>query len=177
MNCSMPGSHVLHYLPEFVQIHVYWVRDDILTISSSVVPLSSHPQSFPAYGSFRWVGALRQVAKISELHRHNFKGGCFVEESSCLAIYWICNYLFLIFSICRLQPQILSVHQLLDSSQPLGGSHYDLHFTQEGTLEGLCGSSWGHVVSYSPEDQVFWCALIALLNLSPCLSWGSERHS
>ena len=25
MDCSMPGSTVLHYLPEFVQIHVHWV--------------------------------------------------------------------------------------------------------------------------------------------------------
>ena len=25
MDCSTPGSPVLHYLPEFVQIHVHWV--------------------------------------------------------------------------------------------------------------------------------------------------------
>ena len=29
MACSMPGSPVLHYLPEFVQIHVHWVSDAI----------------------------------------------------------------------------------------------------------------------------------------------------
>ena len=52
MNCSMPGSLVHHHFPEFTQIHPYWVSDNYLTISSSVVPFSSCPQSFPASGSF-----------------------------------------------------------------------------------------------------------------------------
>ena len=29
MDCSIPGSSVLHYLPEFAQIHVHWVSDAI----------------------------------------------------------------------------------------------------------------------------------------------------
>ena len=29
MDCSMPGFPVLHYLPEFAQIHVHCVDDDI----------------------------------------------------------------------------------------------------------------------------------------------------
>ena len=29
MGCSMPGFSVLHYLPEFAQIHVHWIGDDI----------------------------------------------------------------------------------------------------------------------------------------------------
>ena len=29
MDYSMPGSSVLHYLPEFAQIHVHWVSDVI----------------------------------------------------------------------------------------------------------------------------------------------------
>ena len=29
MDCSMPGSSVLHYLPEFAQIHIHWVGDAI----------------------------------------------------------------------------------------------------------------------------------------------------
>ena len=29
MDCSMPGSLFLHYLPEFAQIHVHWVGDAI----------------------------------------------------------------------------------------------------------------------------------------------------
>ena len=51
MNCSTPGFPVLRYLPEFAQTHVHGVSDDP-TISSSVVPFSSCPESFPASGSF-----------------------------------------------------------------------------------------------------------------------------
>ena len=41
MDYSIQGSPVLHYLPEFAQIHVHWVGDAIeLTISSSVTPFS-----------------------------------------------------------------------------------------------------------------------------------------
>ena len=36
------------------------------TISSSVVPFSSFLQSFPASGSFQWVGSLHEVAKVLE---------------------------------------------------------------------------------------------------------------
>ena len=38
MNCSMPGSSVLHYLPEFAQTHVHWVSDAI----QPSYPLSLH---------------------------------------------------------------------------------------------------------------------------------------
>ena len=52
MDCSMPGSPVLHYLPEFAQIRVHWVGDAIQPSH----PLSSRsplcPQSFPVSGSF-----------------------------------------------------------------------------------------------------------------------------
>ena len=37
------------------------------TISSSVIPFSSHLQSFPASGSFKWVSSSLQVAKVLEL--------------------------------------------------------------------------------------------------------------
>ena len=43
MDCSMPGSSVLHYLPEFEQINVHWVGDAIL---------SSHPLSPPCPPAF-----------------------------------------------------------------------------------------------------------------------------
>ena len=38
-----------------------------LTISSSVAPISSCLQSFPASGSFKWVGCSHQVATVLEL--------------------------------------------------------------------------------------------------------------
>ena len=43
MDCSIPGSSVLHCLPEFAQF---------MSISSSAAPFSFFPQSFPASGSF-----------------------------------------------------------------------------------------------------------------------------
>ena len=51
MNCSMPGHPVHHQLLEFTQTHPLsrWCHP---TTSSSVVPFSSCPQSFPASGSF-----------------------------------------------------------------------------------------------------------------------------
>ena len=52
MDCSMPGSPVLHYLSEFAQTHVHWIHGYHPTISSSVAPFSSCPQSFPASRSF-----------------------------------------------------------------------------------------------------------------------------
>ena len=50
MGYSTPGSSVLHYLPEFVQIHITKLM--ILIISSSAAPFSSCLQSFPASRSF-----------------------------------------------------------------------------------------------------------------------------
>ena len=51
MNCSTPGLHVYHQLPEFTQTHVHWVGDAIQP-SHPAVPFSSCLQSFPASESF-----------------------------------------------------------------------------------------------------------------------------
>ena len=50
---STPGLPVHHQLPESTQTHVHWVGDAIQNFSSSVIPFSSCPQSFPASGSFQ----------------------------------------------------------------------------------------------------------------------------
>ena len=50
MDCSMPGLPVHQQIQEFAQTHVDWVGD---AISYSVVPFSSHLQSFPASGSLQ----------------------------------------------------------------------------------------------------------------------------
>ena len=67
MHCSLPGSSVLHCLPEFAQTHVHWVNDVMQLfhpLSSSSPPafnLSQHqvfsnesalPISWPKYWSF-----------------------------------------------------------------------------------------------------------------------------
>ena len=64
MNCSMPGFHVLHYLPLFAQTLSQWCHP---TISSSVTPFSSCPQSFPASGSFPMSQFFTSDAKVLEL--------------------------------------------------------------------------------------------------------------
>ena len=48
---TMPGTPVLHYLPEFAQTHVHWVNDAIQP-SNPLLPSSLCPQSFPASESF-----------------------------------------------------------------------------------------------------------------------------
>ena len=72
MNCSTPGSPVLHYLPEFAQTHAHWVHDAIQP---------SHPLSSPSppalnfsqhQGLFQWVSSLHQVAKVLELQFQPF---------------------------------------------------------------------------------------------------------
>ena len=55
VNCSTPGRPVLHYLPEFAQIHVHWVSDAIqpshpLPSASPFACNLSQPQ-----GLFQWV--------------------------------------------------------------------------------------------------------------------------
>ena len=57
MDCSTPGSPVLHYLPKFAQTLVHWVSDAIQPLH----PLS--PPSPPAFnlslyhGLFQWVSS------------------------------------------------------------------------------------------------------------------------
>ena len=54
MNLSIPGLPVHHQLLESTQTHAIEsvMPSNYPTISSSVIPFSSHPQSFPASGSF-----------------------------------------------------------------------------------------------------------------------------
>ena len=59
LECSTPGSSVLHYFPEMVQIRIHWVGDaNCLTLCC---PLFLFLQSFPASGSFpaSWLFASR----------------------------------------------------------------------------------------------------------------------
>ena len=52
MDCSTPGLPIHHQLLESTQTHVHWVIDAIQP-SHSLVPFSSHLQSFPVSGSFQ----------------------------------------------------------------------------------------------------------------------------
>ena len=52
MDCSTPGLPVCLQFLEFTPTHVHWVGDGIQP-SHSVIPFSSHLQSFPGSGSFQ----------------------------------------------------------------------------------------------------------------------------
>ena len=62
MNCSMPGFPVLHYLPEFAQIHVNWVHD-VIQPSDPLSPTSPALNLFQHQGLFQWVGSSHQWLK------------------------------------------------------------------------------------------------------------------
>ena len=53
MDCSTPGFPVLHCLPEFAQIHVYWVSDAINHLILCH-PLPLLPSVFPSIRVFFW---------------------------------------------------------------------------------------------------------------------------
>ena len=51
MDCSIPGLHVLHYLPEFAEIHVHWVCDAVKP-SHLCHPFLLLPSVFPSIRVF-----------------------------------------------------------------------------------------------------------------------------
>ena len=62
-----PGSSVLHYLPEFAQIHVHWVDDAIQPSHPLSPPSPLALNLFQYQGLFQWVGFSHQVANVLEL--------------------------------------------------------------------------------------------------------------
>ena len=67
MNCRMASFPVLHYLPEFAQMHVHWV-DDVIQPSHPLLPPSPPALNFSQHeGLLQWICPLQQVAKVLEL--------------------------------------------------------------------------------------------------------------
>ena len=65
MDCSTPGSSVLHYLPMVPQTHVHQVDDAIQTFH---LLLPSFTFTLSQYqGLSQWVNSLHQVAKVLEV--------------------------------------------------------------------------------------------------------------
>ena len=66
MDCSTPGFHVHHQLPELIQTHIHWVGD---AIQPSCLLLSPYPPAFNHYqhqGLFKWVSFSHQMTKVLE---------------------------------------------------------------------------------------------------------------
>ena len=73
MGYSMPGSLVLHCLPEFAQTYVHWVGDAIQP-SHPLLPPSPFAFSLSQYQDlFQWVSSSQQVAKVLELQPQSFQ--------------------------------------------------------------------------------------------------------
>ena len=70
-SCSMPGSPILHYLPEFAQTHVQWVSDAIQQSHILSPPSPPSLNISQHQGLFQWVGSSQQMAKELEIqHQH-----------------------------------------------------------------------------------------------------------
>ena len=67
IDCSVPGSSVLHYLPESVQTHTHWVYDAIQPSWPLSSPSSPALNLFQHQGLFKWVSSSHQVAKETDL--------------------------------------------------------------------------------------------------------------
>ena len=66
-DCSMPGFPILHYLPEFSQIHVY-LEGDVIQPSHLLSPPFPPALNLSQYlGLFLWACSLHQVAKVLDL--------------------------------------------------------------------------------------------------------------
>ena len=67
VDCNMPGSSVLHYLPEFAQIYIFEVGDAIQP-SYSLPPPSPFACNLSQHQSlFQWVGSSHQMVKVLKL--------------------------------------------------------------------------------------------------------------
>ena len=75
MNRSTPGLPVHHQLPEFTQIHVHWVGDDIQPSHPLLSPSPPAPNPSQHQGLFQWVNSSHEVAKVLEfqLQHHSFQ--------------------------------------------------------------------------------------------------------
>ena len=67
MDYSTRGFPVLHYPPEFVQMHVHWVDDTIQLSHPVLCPSPPAVNLFQNQGLFQWVSSLRQVPKVLKL--------------------------------------------------------------------------------------------------------------
>ena len=63
----IPWTAVVHYLPEFTQIHVHWVGDVIQPSRPLLSPSPPASNLSQHQGLFQWVNSSHQVAKVLEL--------------------------------------------------------------------------------------------------------------
>ena len=81
VNCSTPGSSVLHYLLKFVQTHVHWVSDAIQPSHPLLPPSPSALCLSQRQGLFQWVSSSPQVAKVLALQLQH-------QSAQWMMLYW-----------------------------------------------------------------------------------------
>ena len=91
---STPGFPVLHYLPEFVRIHVYWVDDSIQSTHPLLPPFSSCLQSFPSPRSF-------PVSRLFTSDGQNFGASALASVLSMTIQGWFPLRLAGLISLCK----------------------------------------------------------------------------
>ena len=74
MDCSMPGSSVLHYLPEFAQIYVHWVSDANYPSHPLLIPSPFAFSLSQNQGLFQCISSSNQVAKVSISPSNGYSG-------------------------------------------------------------------------------------------------------
>ena len=73
VDCSMPGSSVLHYLLEFAEIHVHGLNAAIQPSHPLPPPSPFAFNLFQHWGLFQWVSSSLQVAKVLAIGAENIK--------------------------------------------------------------------------------------------------------
>ena len=106
MDCSTPGFHVLHQLPELAQTHVHQVGDAI----QPPYPLSSpSPPAFNLsqnHDLFQWNSSLHQVAKVLEF-QYQHQSFQWIFRTDSFRIDW--------FHLHAVQGTLKSLHQQQNS--------------------------------------------------------------
>ena len=99
MDCSLPCSPVLHYLPEFPQIHVHWIRDNIpsnrqnieASASASVLPVSV--QGWYPLGWIGWISLKSKRLFQKSFQHHSWKHQFFGAQPFTRSKSNICTWL------------------------------------------------------------------------------------
>ena len=161
LNCSTPGFPVLHYLPEFAQIHDHWVSDALqpsrllLPPSPTSLNLSQHQGIFLMMQLFtsggQSIGAPNLASIIPSIR--------ISSNESALRIRW---------------PKYWSFSFSISSSSEYSGlisfriDWFDLIAVQ-GTLKSL-------LQHHSSKASILWCSALFMVQLShPYMTTGKWK--
>ena len=160
----MPGFPVLHYLPDFAQIHVHWVGDTIqpshplLPPSLPALSLSQHQ------GLFQWDSSLYQLVKVLEFQLQHQSSNRYSGLIS-FRIDWL--DLLAVQGLSRvLSNNTIQEHQFFSAQPSLGfpcgsaGKESDCNAGDLGSIPGLGrspGEGKGYPLQYSSLENSMDC--------------------